>query len=70
MTELADYLEALASNLKHILTEQQRNKFCLIFGTRVIGVYNSREEAMHAQDTTYSCLLTSLYIPIQKTVQN
>jgi hypothetical protein len=57
------YLEALSERIGHILTDKQKNRYCLIFGYRVVGEYDTLLEATSAQVKDFSFALTVLYVP-------
>lgn len=57
------YREIMESIARGILTDAQKSKYCLIFGQRVIGEYDTVEEAIHAQTTEYALMITILITP-------
>lgn len=57
------YLQKVMGNIESILTEAQRKKYCVIFGERVLGEFNSLEEAKQAQNDQWKNVCTALYAP-------
>ena len=57
------YMDFMMNNIFSILTPQQRTQYCLIFGQRVLASFDTLEEAHQAQRTTFSFLVTMLYVP-------
>ena len=51
------------TNFHDLLTEEQRNKFCLFFGRRVIDAYDTLDQAQEAQKNKFKNIYTALYIP-------
>lgn len=64
-----DYLHTLDKVLEDTMTVEQRSKFCLIFGHRIIAEFDTVEQATTAQNTEFDHLSTVLVLPaIVKTI--
>lgn len=62
----SEYLDWLNTSIVHdhkILTPEQRKKYCLIFGERVLQHYDTLRAALDDQHNRFSSLLTVLYVP-------
>jgi hypothetical protein len=58
------YMQHMSETIDSVLTESQRKKYCVIFGEScVLGEFDSREEAVKAQNDVWKNLLTILYVP-------
>jgi hypothetical protein len=57
------YMNALVENIGDILTEEQKSKYCLIFGDRVVGQYDTLESALQAQHRDFAFIMTVMYYP-------
>lgn len=60
-----NYMKDLAKSIRAVLTENQRRKYCVIFGPRVLGEFDSLEEAIKCKKS-HSCLVTMLYMPLDE----
>ena len=58
------YFDALMKHLNKIVKPEQRHQYHLIFGDRIIDSFNTAEEMIHADKTTYECLVCVRYFPL------
>lgn len=57
------YMHNVSSCISEIIPVGKTHKYCVVFGDEVIGTYDTLEEALDAQKSTWRFLNTLLYIP-------
>lgn len=58
-----DYMDRISTTIFSVLTPEQQNKCCVIFGDRVLKTFDTLEDCIRSQETDFPFLLTMLYIP-------